>query len=150
MVRRKPWLVADQNHGRVSIRFQAQQSFDSSVNRTGNSLLPVRIYNNPHTAEIHSFRNALPVRAKQDQHRIGTSLADDADRPCQERFAGNTHQLLGLAEAAAGSSGKKDGRHRHEFQFSPGPFSVWAGSQFALDLPVPKLETEDSRRTNLA
>ena len=73
------------------------------------SLFPILIHENNCILELNSSTNRIVVSAKHDHHWRCTGLFRNAKSMFEECFALQHEQLLGPAEAAAGSGGKYDG-----------------------------------------
>jgi len=121
------------------MRIQLQQLSNPSMNGGSNSLLPIRIHNHTHMAQINSGPDVFMMSAEHYKDRIECGCTNHANSAGEQGFTRNAHQLLRLAEAPASSGGKDDGGHRHPIQFSP-------RGEIELDLRVARLETETSRR----
>ena len=99
----------------------------------------VRIRSYIDMAQIDVGRNLFLTCAEHNQNGFGCCLARDSKSTGEQGFARDPHQLLRLAKAAAGSGGKNNCGHGHPLQFN-------SQGEIELDLRLPRLETETSRR----
>lgn len=80
---------------------------------SGNAKLPCIVENRNGILKINACANGREVCAKDDENRACTSLAGHAHSALKQYFPADGEELLGLAQAAAFSSGEQDGGYSH-------------------------------------
>jgi hypothetical protein len=76
-------------------------------------LLPLVIENRDGILKVDAGADGCKVRAEYDQNRMRTRFASNPHGAFQQQFPVVGDELLGLAQAVAGSSGQEDGGDGH-------------------------------------
>ena len=92
---------------------ELQKRLDSSLDGSCNSLLPEGIHDWMRPCQIDVGRDVFMMCAEHDKDGLQSGFASDSNGAGEQGFARNADQLLGLAEAAAGSCGEDNSWHGH-------------------------------------